>query len=128
MQRITAVNHWLGGITCALLLATPATGQTPAFPPESGPVPFFIPGSVKSGNTPLPGVNVVATNPAGRWIVALSEVDGGFTAVVPAAGHWAIHAEMAAFSPLTKEVVVDVAHPLARVELQMTLLVPRQRK
>ena len=79
-------------------------GQTTS--PQNLPVRGFV----KSAGTPIPGAKVTATQPAsGNKITAWTDLDGSFTLLVPAAGHYSVTVEMPAFAQLTHDVFVDAS-------------------
>ncbi len=111
---------------CVLLLTqVPLLAQSPqpsqaATAPEQGGI---IRGLVKSGNMPLPGVTVTAVNTlTGQKAVAWTDVDGTYTLQVPADGRYVVRTQLAAFAPLTHEVVINAANRDAKADLEMVLL------
>src|SRR6184192_292698 len=86
-----------------------AAGQQPAAqPPVSPPAvaASTITGTVKSGDTPLPGVAISATNTlTGKKVFTTTAVDGAFRMTIPGRGRWVVRAELPAFAPETKEIV-----------------------
>jgi hypothetical protein len=83
----------------------PATVKAPAAP--SGGT---ISGSVKSGNVPLPGVAVTATNTlTGKKYATTTDITGAFSMAIPKNGRYVVRAELAAFAPLTQEVLLNAA-------------------
>ncbi len=82
-----------------------------------------IHGTVKSGNTPLPGVTVTAANTlTGQKVSISTNLNGGFVLRVPSNGRYVVRAEMTAFSPLTKEVVINAANLTAQADMDLILL------
>ncbi|MFZ0735428.1 MAG: carboxypeptidase-like regulatory domain-containing protein, partial [Candidatus Sulfotelmatobacter sp.] len=92
-----------------------------------------IRGVVKSGNMPIPGAGVSISLAApdqksgGAGILNLkittwSDVDGTYSAKVPAYGTYAVRVEMAAFAHSTQNVVVDAVHQSAVANFELTLL------
>ena len=67
---------------------------------------FVISGAVKSGTTPIPGATVTATDSAGQKTITSTDLDGTYMLQVPAPGHYTVRAEMSAFAPITRDVVV----------------------
>ena len=106
-----------------LALVTPLLfAQTPA-PNTASLQGGIIHGLVKSGNMPLPGVTVTAVNTlTGQKAVAWTDVDGTYALQVPADGRYVIRTQLAAFAPLTHEVVINASNRDASVDLEMVLL------
>ena len=83
---------------------------------------FVVRGIIKSATTPLPGVTVTAANTlTGKKVATATGTDGSFALVLPSRGRYVIKAELAAFAPLTKEVVVTPAAPQATVDADLML-------
>ncbi len=77
-----------------------------------------IHGFVKSGNTPIPGAKVTATDPvSGNKIIGWTDLDGSYVLQVPAAGHYPVTAEMPAFAQLSRDVIVDAGGGQANFDL-----------
>ena len=69
-----------------------------------------IKGTVKAGAVPLPGVGVTAANSlTGKKYATTTDVTGAFAMAVPRNGRYVVRAELAAFAPETKEVVINAA-------------------
>src|SRR5271167_881939 len=67
-----------------------------------------IHGVVKSGNTPVPGVIVTAANTlTGQKATTSTDVDGSYSLQLPSNGRYVVRAQMAAFAPVTKEVLIN---------------------
>ena len=123
-------------LLCAVSLAEQAPASSPpqvtpepqnssAAPSKSAaPSPAgTLEGKVKSGNTPIPGATVGATNPAtGQKIVAWTRPDGSYTLALPAAGEYVVRAQMAGFAVASQHVNVTAANPHPHLDLQITLL------
>lgn len=91
--------------------------------PEPAAAGGDIQGVVKSGNMPLPGVAISAANTlTGQKVVTSTDLDGSYALHVPANGRYVVRAQMAAFAPLTKEVLINAANRAARVDLELVLL------
>jgi trimeric autotransporter adhesin len=87
--------------------ASPAAGQVAAPSEASG---GRISGMVKAGAVPLPGVGVTATNSlTGKKYATTTDVNGAFAMTVPRNGRYVVKAELAAFAPETKEVLINAA-------------------
>jgi hypothetical protein len=83
----------------------------------------LIHGLVKSGNMPLPGVTVTAINTlTGQKATGWTDVDGTYSLQVPTDGRYVVRTQMAAFAPLTHEVVINATNRNAAVDLEMVLL------
>src|SRR5690349_6484201 len=81
-----------------------------------------IQGIIGSGNTPLPGVEVTATNSeTGKKTVTTTGVNGQYQLKVTAAGHYTVEITLAAFAPATKEVDVTAGGQPARLDFEMLL-------
>ena len=84
---------------------------------------FVVRGIIKSANTPLPGVTVTAANTlTGKKVATATATDGSFALVLPSRGRYVIKAELAAFAPSTKEVVITPATPQATVDADLMLV------
>jgi hypothetical protein len=78
---------------------------------------------VKSGNTPIPGATVSATDPAtGKRIVGWTQPDGTYKLALPAAGEYVIRAQMSAFAVASQRITLTAANSHPRLDLQITLL------
>jgi hypothetical protein len=97
-----------------LLLSGLLAAQTP---------PASIHGMVKSGNSPLPGVTVTATNTlTGEKVTTSTDVDGSYSFQVPANGRYVVRTQMVAFAPATQEVLINNQVRDARIDLEPVLL------
>src|SRR6185437_4454679 len=80
----------------------PATASAAVTAPQ-----FLVRGVVKSGNTPLPGVQVTAANALfGKKVSATTGLDGSYTLLLPARGRYVIKTNLPGFAPATKEVLL----------------------
>ncbi len=102
-------------IALMLLVAGISLGQdVPAAPS------FSITGIVKSGNTPIPGATVTATNSSTQEKNTTStDLNGAYTLQV-AGGKYELRVEMPAFAPSTRE--LTLADPSTHADLELTLL------
>jgi hypothetical protein len=65
---------------------------------------------VKAGAVPLPGVGVTATNTlTGKRYATTTDVNGSFAMAIPRNGRYVVRAELAAFAPGTKEILINAA-------------------
>jgi hypothetical protein len=104
-------------LSLSLILITAcaaATGQQPVVQPQAARPPTSAPtaaastiaGTVKSGDTSLPGVAISATNTlTGKKVFTTTAIDGAFRIAIPGRGRWVVRAELPAFAPETKEIV-----------------------
>jgi hypothetical protein len=82
-----------------------------------------IHGLVKSGNMPIPGAGVSATNTTTKQQVNTStDVDGSYSLPIPADGHYSVRVQMAAFSASAQEVELDASHPAVLTNFELILL------
>src|SRR5579884_1302270 len=69
-------------------------------------------GSVKSGNVPLPGVSITATNTlTGKKYSTVTDVNGAYSLNIPQNGRYVVRTDFAAFATETKEVLFNAASP-----------------
>jgi trimeric autotransporter adhesin len=88
--------------------------------PASGP--RSIHGVVKSGNMPIPGAGVSATNAAtnaqtNTW----TDVDGSYVLRIPADGKYSVRVQMAAFAGSAQEVTLDATHADVQQNFELIL-------
>src|SRR5579872_1746072 len=97
--------------------AVPVTTQAAPTQPAG-----TIHGVIKSGNTPLPGATVTATNTlTGQKVTAWTNVDGTFSLEVPSNGRYVVRSQMAAFAPSTQEVLINATNHEVTVTLEPVL-------
>jgi hypothetical protein len=101
---------------------TPTAGEAAA-PAVTAPSPsFHIRGTVKSGNTPLPGVTVTAANTlTGKKAVTSTEVDGSYSLELTGRGRYVVRVEMTAFAAATEEVVLNPGSPEQQANFSLLL-------
>jgi trimeric autotransporter adhesin len=103
-----------------LLLSVALMGQVVRVPPAAR---GSIHGLVKSGNMPLPGATITATNNAtSRKVVTWSDVDGNFILQTPEDGTYSVRAQMAAFAVATQDVAIGAGNRDIEVNLELILL------
>jgi hypothetical protein len=114
---------------CLGLAAQTTTPLAPQVAPVAS-APFGkISGFVKSGNTPLPGVTVSASNTlTGKKYVTSTDVDGSFRIDVASKGRYVVRAEFSAFAPITQEVLINAENPEGKADLSMILLSRAQQQ
>jgi len=102
-------------LACVLFLSAVAGAQQAAAGGD-------IHGVVKSGGQPLPGVAITAANTlTGQKVVTSTDVDGSYSVHVPSNGRYVLRAQITAFAPATKEIVINAASPNAQVDVEMVL-------
>jgi hypothetical protein len=84
------------------LIATLFTGSQAAAQEAS----CTIAGVIAAGQQPLPGVSIVVTSDQGQAMASSSGVDGRYRLSVPAPGRYSVRADLPAFAPVEREVVV----------------------
>ncbi len=93
----------------ALLLGLAlAMAPAPAWPRQSAAVAVSsatIRGTVKSGNIPLPGVTISASNSlTGAKVITSTDTSGAYSLRVPARGRYVVRADLSGFAFQTSEV------------------------
>jgi trimeric autotransporter adhesin len=100
-------------------LAQDQPAQSQAAPSGSG----AIHGIVKSGTMPIPGAAVSITPASsGPAISIWTDVDGSYSARVPAYGSYTVRVQMVAFANSTQQAVVDASHQNVAANFELTLL------
>ena len=119
-------------LVAARSVQEPPSNATPQVVRSSSPAlaPYgVITGTVKSGNTPLPGVAVSAANSlTGKKFITSTDADGGFKLSVTGKGRYVIRAEFSAFAPVTQEIVINDQNRSGKAELSMELLSRAQQQ
>jgi hypothetical protein len=114
------VRRILVGIVAVLVTSSWASGQSAT---------NEIGGVVKSGDVPLPGVTVSATNTAtGQKAITSTSEDGSYSVHVDATWTYTVRAEMAAFAAATRDVVINDQNHSARADLNLVLLSRAQQQ
>ena len=128
-QKIPRPPLWADALLLAVVLAllgAPAwaRAQSSAAPASTAVVSgSSIHGLVKSGNMPIPGATVTAMNTlTGQKSLTWTGVDGAYVLQVPVNGRYVVRTQMAAFAPLTHEVLIDAAHRDVQADLELVLL------
>ncbi len=109
---------WVG--CCLTILAQqPAPGPAVGTSPSVGGV---IHGAIKSGNTPLPGVTVTATNTlTGRRFATTSDSTGRWSMTIPQNGRYVLRTEFVAFAASTHEALLNATSHEQVVNFDLTL-------
>ena len=85
--------------------------------------PAVIHGSVKAGGVALPGVTITASHSlTGQKSTTSSDVHGRYSITVTANGRYVVRAQMSAFSPLTREVVINGTSRTVEADFELILL------
>jgi trimeric autotransporter adhesin len=90
---------------------------------QTGTAGREISGVVTSDSVFLPGVTVFAIDTVtGNMVVTSTDASGRYALRVASEGEYILHAEMMAFAPATKEVVVGASGRSARADFTLVLL------
>jgi hypothetical protein len=133
-----AASSMLSSAPVALAQASPAQpASQPAAPSGAAVIPApaqssgqpagaiaggTISGIVKSGNVPLPGVSVTATNTlTGKRYATTTDINGQYAMTIPKTGRYVVRAELAAFAPLTSEVKITAEAAAQKAEFSLQL-------
>jgi trimeric autotransporter adhesin len=108
----------------------PPTPNIPApatLAPSSPGTGGTIHGVVRSGNMPIPGAAVSISLESSdqkipvQKISIWTDVDGSYSAAVPAYGSYTVRVQMTAFANATRKVEIDGSHPDAQENFVLTL-------
>jgi hypothetical protein len=81
-----------------------------------------IHGIVKSGNMPIPGAGISATNKDTKEVFNTStDVDGSYSLRIPADGHFILKVQMTAFAAGEQEIVLDATHANLQANFELVL-------
>jgi trimeric autotransporter adhesin len=98
-------------------------GQAPGESVAAASSGRAIHGVVKSGNMPIPGAGVSATNAATKeQINTWTDVDGSYRLRIPADGSYTVRVQMAAFAESSQEVILDPTHQDVLTNFELILL------
>ena len=122
MKKLTSILAALL-TSVALFAATPTQQATaPAVNAGAQSVAGEISGTVKSGNTPLPGVEVSASNAAtGQKVLTSTDANGRYSIAVSTAGRYTVRAQFSAFAPASKETVVGGENAMPSLDFELQL-------
>ena len=99
----------------------PATGSS-AGTPGTVSAGGTLHGAIKSGNIPLPGVAVTATNTlTGKKFATTTDITGAWSMTIPQNGRYVIRTEFAAFAASTREALLNANSHDAMVNFDLTL-------
>ncbi len=120
MHSVSPRRHFSCVFGLWLLLSVGLAGQVLSPSPTQG---GSIYGVVKSGNMPVPGVTVTATNSTtAKKVITWTDVDGSYTLAIPDDGRYVLRTQMAAFAAATQEVIIGSANRKAQANLELVLL------
>lgn len=109
------------------LLSAQTAGTTAppaASPSQSGDTIHggIVHGTVKSGNTPLPGVAITATNTlTGLKYSTVTSITGAYSMTIPQNGRYVVRAELAAFADSTQEALLNDAFRDHQIDFTLML-------
>ena len=102
--------------------ASAASKQAAQGPPAAETAGGRLHGTVKSGNTPLPGVTVTAQNTlSGKRYQTTTDLTGAWSLTVPQEGRYVVRTQFAAFAPGRQEAVLDAASHERTVNFDLLL-------
>ncbi|HLV87759.1 MAG TPA: TonB-dependent receptor [Candidatus Sulfotelmatobacter sp.] len=117
---------WVVASLGLALSADSVRAQNDAAPPaaaQSTSTSGTISGLVKAGNMPIPGATVTITGSTdSQPITTWTDVQGRYSARVPAAGTYTVRVEMMAFAKRTQQVTVDAVHQSVPANFELILL------
>ena len=88
----------------------------------TGAVRWNIRGMIHSGNIPLPGVSVTATNTlTGKKFATTTDISGAYVLAIPQNGRYVVRSEMAAFAAETHEALLNAASHIQQADFSLTL-------
>ena len=100
---------------------TPGPGPAYAQPPATA-AGGTLHGLIKSGNIPLPGVAVTATNTlTGKRFATTTDVTGAWAMTIPQNGRYVLRTEFAAFAPVTHEALLNASLRDQTVNFELSL-------
>ena len=99
--------------------APPAAASPPSTAPQTVGT---IRGVVKSGNMPIPGAAVSVSVGSSSTLTTWTDVDGSYSAPVPAYGTYTVRVQMVAFANSSQQAVVDASHSIVQVNFELILL------
>ena len=100
--------------------AQAAAGSSQSAPAAS--VGGVLHGVIKSGNIPLPGVAVTATNTlTGKRFATTTDITGAWSMTIPQNGRYVIRTEFAAFAASTHEALLNAASHDQTVNFELSL-------
>jgi trimeric autotransporter adhesin len=118
-----------GGMRCAAMAQAPAPAapaasvSSAAAPDAAKPVTGgALHGVIKSGNIPLPGVGVTATNTlTGKRFATTTDITGAWAMTIPQNGRYVVRTDFAAFAAATHEALLNAASHDQTVNFDLTL-------
>jgi trimeric autotransporter adhesin len=134
---VAGIAFWAGAVGCGLA----AGAQSGAAPTAAAPVPAasgqsseaqavsneaaaggVLHGTVKSGNTPLPGVSVTAQNTlTGKRYITTTTITGAWSMKIPDNGRYVVRTQFAAFAQGAQETTLNAANHDQTVNFDLQL-------
>ena len=130
LAAITPLSAQSGSGSPQPAAPAPAAQTAPATPavPNAGVSPVAaktggaLHGVIKSGNVPLPGVAVTATNTlTGKRFATTTDITGAWSMAIPQNGRYVIRTEFAAFAPATHEALLNATSHDETVNFDLSL-------
>ncbi|HZD49953.1 MAG TPA: carboxypeptidase-like regulatory domain-containing protein, partial [Silvibacterium sp.] len=123
ISLLLAVSELIGsGYARAQQPANPGSTQAAAVPATTPQAGGVIHGSVKSGAIPLPGVSITATNTlTGRKYTTATDARGDYSMTIPLNGRYVLRTELAAFTSITQEALLNATSHDQKVDFTLTL-------
>ena len=120
LRTILAACGLMGGVL------QPAGAQSPVPAPiqtaTTATAGGVLHGAIKSGNVPLPGVTVTATNTlTGKKFATATDITGAWSMTIPQNGRYVVKTEFAAFAAVTHEALLNAAGRDQTVNFELVL-------
>jgi len=105
-----------------LALASSTPGLAAAQAKAPGRASCEVRGRIAAGDVPLPGVAIAAAlGERGETVATSTGLDGSYVLGLPAPGSYTLHATLAGFAPVTRQVVLAPEDCRAAADLAMVL-------
>jgi trimeric autotransporter adhesin len=102
--------------------AVAVQAQSPAATVAGGTLHGSLHGTIKSGQVPLPGVTVTATNTlTGKRFATTTDITGAWSMSIPQNGRYVLRTEFAAFAASTHEALLNATSRDQKVDFDLTL-------
>ncbi|MGA9977116.1 MAG: TonB-dependent receptor, partial [Candidatus Sulfotelmatobacter sp.] len=121
-EFVLQVIFFFSFLSFAVLHPQALWGQAAEQGTAPAPSPRSIHGVVKSGNMPIPGAGVSATNTATKeQVTTWTDVDGSYVLRIPADGKYSVRVQMAAFAGSEQDVTLDANHQDVQQNFELVL-------